>query len=73
MLVIVAHASSSRRHQGTGSGLFNSRTTLLPLTISLTALLLHRDQLRGRQQSGLPVAGFGVLPELPVEVSQLLV
>jgi hypothetical protein len=31
------------------------------------------DQLQGRQRSGLPVAGLRVLPELPVEVGQLLI
>jgi hypothetical protein len=36
-------------------------------------LLLHRDLLRGRQQGGLPVAGPVVLPELLVEVGQLLI
>jgi hypothetical protein len=47
--------------------------TLLSLVVSLTALLLHRDLLRGRQQGGLSVARPMVLPELPVEVGQLLV
>jgi hypothetical protein len=67
-LVIVAHAPSSRRCWCVGSGLFGSRMTLLMFAISLTVLLLHQDQLRGRQRCGLPVAGLGILPEHPVKV-----
>jgi hypothetical protein len=46
---------------------------LLPLVVPLTGLLLHRDHLWGQQRCRLPVAGFKVLPKLPVEVGQLLV
>jgi hypothetical protein len=53
--------------------LLGCRTTLLPLAVSLTVLLLHRDLLRGRQRGGLTVAGLMVLSELPVEVGQLLI
>jgi hypothetical protein len=52
--------------------LLGCRTTLLPLAVSLTVLLLHRDLLRGRQRGGLTVARLMVLSELPVEVGQLL-
>jgi hypothetical protein len=45
MSVIVACVPSSRRHQGVGSRLFGGRTALLPLTVPLTGLFLHRDQL----------------------------
>jgi hypothetical protein len=53
--------------------MFGSRTTLLPLAVPLTGLVLDRDQLRGRQWCGLPVAGLRVLPQLLVKVGQLLV
>jgi hypothetical protein len=71
--VIVAHASSSQWRRGVRLGLFGSKMALLPLVVYLTTLLLHRDLLRGRQRSGLPVVGLMVLLELPVEVGQLLV
>jgi hypothetical protein len=66
-------AFSSRRCRGTGSGLLVYGTTLLPLTVSLTTLLLHRDLLRGQQRGRVSVAGLMVLPEFPMEVGQLLV
>jgi hypothetical protein len=65
-LVVVACAPSSLRRRGGGSRLFSSRTVLLVLAVSLTGLLLHRDQLRDRQRCGLPVAELWVLPQLVV-------
>jgi hypothetical protein len=71
--VVVVGPSPSRWRLGAGSGLLGSRMTLLVLVIPLTGLLLHGDHLWGWQRRGLWVAGFMVLPELPVEVGQLLV
>jgi hypothetical protein len=73
MSVVFVRAPLSQRSRGAGSGLLGSGTTVLPFVVSLMALLLHRDLLRGRLQIWSWIAGPMVLSEFMVNVVQLLV